>query len=143
MFYESFTAERFFTEITTESEARTLLWRSRFQGKEFQCPTGQAEAFYGSSRIYGSILPPSNFGHMEFLGHGVASCERSFLCSCTIVSCPLPTDQGAMTPGRGSMRCGSDLKIQDDAIRSKGEATSPTRSAINLCAPDRIVLPEP
>ncbi len=46
MFYESFPAERFFTEITTESEARTLLWRSRFQGKEFQCPTCQAEAFY-------------------------------------------------------------------------------------------------
>ena len=41
------------------------------------------------------------------------------------------------------MRCCSYLKIQDDAIRSKGEATSPTRSAINLCAPDRIVLPEP
>ena len=96
-----------------------------------------------SYRIYGSILPPSNSGHMEFLGHGVASCELSCLCRCTIVSCPLPTDQGAMTPGRGSMRCCSDLKIQDDAIRSKGEATYPTRSAITLCAPDRIVLPEP
>jgi hypothetical protein len=45
MFYESFTAERFFTEITTEAEARTLLWRSRFQGKEFQCPICHAEAF--------------------------------------------------------------------------------------------------
>ena len=41
------------------------------------------------------------------------------------------------------MRCCSDLTIKDDAIRSKGEPTYPTRSAINLCAPDRIVLPEP
>ena|GEM_PF-5736783 len=36
MFYETYTAERFFTESTTEAEARTLLWRSRIQGKEFQ-----------------------------------------------------------------------------------------------------------
>ena len=46
MFYETFTAERFFTEITTEDEARALFWRSRFQGKEFECPHCQAEAFY-------------------------------------------------------------------------------------------------
>jgi len=45
MFYDSFTAERFFPEITSESEARTLLWRSRLHGKEFQCPTCQAETF--------------------------------------------------------------------------------------------------
>jgi len=44
--YESFSAERFFTEITTEAEARTLLWRSRFQDKEFHCPRGHAEQFY-------------------------------------------------------------------------------------------------
>ena len=46
MTYESFSAERFFTEITTEAEARPLLWRSRFQGKEFHCPRGHAEQFY-------------------------------------------------------------------------------------------------
>jgi transposase-like protein len=44
--YESFSAERFFTEITTEAAARTLLWRSRFQGKEFHCPRCHAEQFY-------------------------------------------------------------------------------------------------
>jgi len=37
-FYESCTAERFFTEITTEAEARALLWRSRFQDNKFQYP---------------------------------------------------------------------------------------------------------
>lgn len=46
MAYESFSAERFFTEITTEAEARTLLWRSRFQGKEFHCPHCHAEQLY-------------------------------------------------------------------------------------------------
>ena len=46
MAYESFSAERFFTEITTEAEARTLLWRSRFQDKEFHCPRCHAEQFY-------------------------------------------------------------------------------------------------
>lgn len=44
--YESFSAERFFTEIATEVEARTLLWHSRFQGKEFHCPRCHAEQFY-------------------------------------------------------------------------------------------------
>jgi hypothetical protein len=38
MVYESFTTERVFTEITTEAEARDLLWRSRFQGKVFPSP---------------------------------------------------------------------------------------------------------
>ncbi len=38
MFYEQFTSERFFTEITTEDAARELIWRSRFNGKEFICP---------------------------------------------------------------------------------------------------------
>ena len=46
MAYESFSTERFFTEITTEAEARTLLWRSRFQDKEFHCPRCHAEQFY-------------------------------------------------------------------------------------------------
>lgn len=45
--YESFSAERFFAEITTEeAAARTLLWRSRFQGKEFHCPRCHAEQWY-------------------------------------------------------------------------------------------------
>jgi transposase-like protein len=44
--YESFPAARFFPEITTEAEARTLLWRSRFQDKEFHCPRCHAEQFY-------------------------------------------------------------------------------------------------
>ena len=46
MSYELFPAERFFTEITTEAEARTLLWRSRFQGKDFDCPQCHSEEFY-------------------------------------------------------------------------------------------------
>ena len=33
-----FPLNAFFTEITTEAAARTLLWRSRFQGKEFSLP---------------------------------------------------------------------------------------------------------
>ena len=46
MAYESFSAECFFTEITTEAEARALLWCSRFQGKEFHCPHCHAKQFY-------------------------------------------------------------------------------------------------
>ena len=46
MAYEFFTAERFFTEITTEAAARALLWRSRFPGKEFHCPHCHAEKYY-------------------------------------------------------------------------------------------------
>lgn len=46
MLYEPFSAERFFTEITTEAEARALLWRSRFAGKEFYCSGCQGEQFY-------------------------------------------------------------------------------------------------
>ena len=51
MFYESFTAERFFAEITTAAEARALLWYSRFRGKEFQCPTCDTEVFLGSAPV--------------------------------------------------------------------------------------------
>ena len=46
MSYEPFPAERFFTEITTEADARALLWRSRFQGKDFACPHCHAEECY-------------------------------------------------------------------------------------------------
>ena len=43
---ECFSAERFFTEITTAAEARTLLGRSRFQGEDFHCPRCHIEQFY-------------------------------------------------------------------------------------------------
>lgn len=46
MFYESFTPERFFTEITTEAAARDLIWRSRFDGAEFRCRDCGCEDFY-------------------------------------------------------------------------------------------------
>lgn len=46
MFYENFSAERFFSEITTEAAARDLLWRSRFGGREFECPSCKSEDFY-------------------------------------------------------------------------------------------------
>ena len=46
MFYEEYTSERFFSEITTEEDARELVWRSRFQGKTFECPHCQFEQFY-------------------------------------------------------------------------------------------------
>ncbi len=35
MFYEPFTYERFFSEITTEEDARRLIWHARFNGKDF------------------------------------------------------------------------------------------------------------
>ncbi len=37
MFYEEYTSERFFSEIIIEEDARELVWRSRFQGKTFEC----------------------------------------------------------------------------------------------------------
>lgn len=46
MFYEAFTSERFFTEITTEEAARSLIWRCRFSGKDFECPVCKSEDFY-------------------------------------------------------------------------------------------------
>ncbi len=33
MFYEPFTYERFFSEITTEEDARRLIWHARLMGK--------------------------------------------------------------------------------------------------------------
>lgn len=59
MAYESFTAERFFTDITTEAAARALLWRSRFQGKEFHCPHCHSEQFYTSNFIPLALGPKS------------------------------------------------------------------------------------
>ena len=46
MFYEAFTSERFFTEVTTEEAARELIWRCRFNGKDFECPGCKSEDFY-------------------------------------------------------------------------------------------------
>jgi len=46
MFYEEFTYERFFTEITTEEAARNLVWRSRFNGRDFECRHCKGEEFY-------------------------------------------------------------------------------------------------
>ncbi len=46
MSYEYFPAERFFNEIATEAAARSLLWRSRFQGKDFACPHCHVEESY-------------------------------------------------------------------------------------------------
>jgi transposase-like protein len=41
-----FLLNAFSPKSPTEAEARTLLWRSRFQGKEFHCPHCHAEQFY-------------------------------------------------------------------------------------------------
>lgn len=46
MFYEEFSSERFFTEITSEDAARDLIWRSRCSGKDFICPHCINETFY-------------------------------------------------------------------------------------------------
>lgn len=46
MFYEVFTAERFFAEIQTEEDAIALLWKCKFGGKEFCCPSCKNENFY-------------------------------------------------------------------------------------------------
>ena len=46
MFYEVFTSERFFSEISTEEAARNLIWCCRFGGKEFTCPNCKSEEFY-------------------------------------------------------------------------------------------------
>ena len=46
MFYEIFSSERFFTEVTTEEAARDLLWKCRFKGEEFECPHCHSGQFY-------------------------------------------------------------------------------------------------
>lgn len=46
MFYEAFSSERFFAEISTEEAARNLIWRCRFGGKVFVCPGCRGESFY-------------------------------------------------------------------------------------------------
>ena len=49
MIYENFTAERFFSEITTKEEARDLIWRSRFDGERFRCRKCKCLDFYDIS----------------------------------------------------------------------------------------------
>ena len=46
VFYKQFTSEKFFTEILTESDARDLIWKSRFDGLEFKCPHCEHEGYY-------------------------------------------------------------------------------------------------
>lgn len=46
MFYEEYTHERFFTEITTESDAIDLIWRSKCGGKVFECSKCGHDEFY-------------------------------------------------------------------------------------------------
>ena len=46
MFYEEFSSERFFTELNTEEAARNLIWRCRFQGKDFECTNCHGEQYY-------------------------------------------------------------------------------------------------
>jgi len=44
--YERFTEARFFKEIDTEENARNLVWKTRFDGKEFVCPQCRSEIFW-------------------------------------------------------------------------------------------------
>lgn len=46
MFYEAFTSERFFTEVTTEEAARDMIWRCRFGSRDFECPACKSGDFY-------------------------------------------------------------------------------------------------
>ena len=47
MLYEVFNAERFFAGISTEEQARELLWRCKFDGDEFMCRHCESKNFYG------------------------------------------------------------------------------------------------
>ena len=46
MFYEVFTPERFFSEITSEAAARELIWRSKCNGEAFKCQHCGGQGFY-------------------------------------------------------------------------------------------------
>lgn len=46
MVYEAFLSDRFFSEVTTEAQAVGLLWRTKFDGKEFVCPHCAGERHY-------------------------------------------------------------------------------------------------
>ncbi len=46
MSYLKFKGMSFFKKINTEEKARNLVWKSRFNGKEFICPECGHEAFY-------------------------------------------------------------------------------------------------
>jgi hypothetical protein len=46
MIYSKMTAVEFFREVSTEEQARDLIWRSKCGGKEFVCPKCKGESFY-------------------------------------------------------------------------------------------------
>lgn len=46
MIYEVFTSERFFTEVTTEEQARSIIWSAKYDGKDFVCPCCKSELYY-------------------------------------------------------------------------------------------------
>jgi len=46
MFYEVFTAEKFFKEVSTEAEAIAVLWDMKFQGSTFQCSKCSSEKYF-------------------------------------------------------------------------------------------------
>lgn len=46
MVYESFLTDRFFTEVTTEPAAISLLWKLKFDGAEFRCSGCGGAEFY-------------------------------------------------------------------------------------------------
>jgi len=47
MKYMRFKGMSFFKKVRTEDAARTLVWRTRFAGKDFVCPHCQCEGFWG------------------------------------------------------------------------------------------------
>lgn len=38
MQYEAFSSERFHAEVSTEEQARAILWQARCDGHDFKCP---------------------------------------------------------------------------------------------------------
>lgn len=47
--YERYTEVRFFKEVDTEEKARNLVWKTRFDGKEFSCSHCKADAYWQHS----------------------------------------------------------------------------------------------
>lgn len=46
MVYEAFLTDRFFSEVTTEAAAISILWRLKFEGSEFQCSGCAGNRYY-------------------------------------------------------------------------------------------------
>ncbi|GEM_PF-4683434 len=85
---------------------------------------GTAKA--GSYRKHGSTPTAIYSGHRELPVPPSPSCEDSFLCSCTILSCSLLTHQGPMRHEEASFdlaqeRCCGLQNRLDDASRSRAE----------------------